>query len=252
MDRLKGKVAIVTGAAQGIGAVYARGLAAEGAAVAVCDVLDATDVASTIVKEGGRAIAGKVDVTDGDSVAGFVRQVIAELGPVDVLVNNAAIFGGLTKKPFHEIAAEEWDRVMTVNTRGVLEFSRAVVPGMKARGQGRIVNIASATIYSGTPLLLHYVASKGAVLAMTRSMARELGDFGIGVNAIAPGITMSESVRHDYADAQQLLASQMQRRCFKREQLPEDLVGPLVFLASDDSAFISGQTYIVDGGSTLQ
>jgi NAD(P)-dependent dehydrogenase (short-subunit alcohol dehydrogenase family) len=249
--RLKGRVAIVTGAAQGLGAAFARGLAAEGAAVALCDMLDPAPVAHAIREAGGESVAGVVDVTDGAAAAAFVQRVESTLGPVDILVNNAALFGGLPRKPFTEISADEWDRVMVVNTRGLLEFTKAVVPGMKARRAGRIVNIASATVNAGAPLMLHYVASKGAVIAMTRSMARELGDFGIGVNALSPGLTMSDSVRQDYASSEtprQVLS----RRCFKREQLPDDLLGPLLFLVGSDSAFVTGQTYVVDGGAVMQ
>lgn len=253
--RLNGKVAIVTGAAQGIGEVYARGLAAHGATIALCDVRDPSATAASLRAAGHRVASAVVDVTDQASVEQFVQHVQAEFGKIDILVNNAALFGGLPKMPFTEIPAQDWDRVMAVNTRGVLHFTTAVVAGMKARRYGRIVNIASTTLYSGTPMLMHYVASKGAVLAMTRCMARELGDFGIAVNAIAPGLTMSEAVKQDYAGRDAgtgALAATVQRRCFKREQQPEDLLGPLLFLASDDSAFVTGQTYLVDGGAVLQ
>lgn len=247
--RLTGKVAIVTGAAQGIGAVYATALAAEGAAVAICDVLDPAATAAAVKSRGSKVYAATVDVTHSAAVANFVQHAERELGPVDILVNNAALFGGLARKPFTDISAEEWDRVMMVNTRSVLECTKAVVPSMRARRSGKIINIASSTVHSGTPFLLHYVASKGAVIAMTRSMARELGEHGIAVNCLAPGLTMSEATKQGTAAAVAAIA--IQGRAFKRDEEPEDLIGPLIFLASDDSGFVTGQTIVVDGGAIM-
>ena len=175
--RLAGKVAIVTGAAQGIGAVYARALAAAGAAVSVCDVNDPHAVVAEIVSAGGRALGSIVDVSDAAAVTELVARTASAFGGVDILVNNAALFGGLPRKPFVEITSAEWERVMTINTRGVFECSKAAVPEMRRRGGGKIVNVSSSTVHTGTPMLLHYVASKGAVIAMTRAMARELGEF---------------------------------------------------------------------------
>jgi NAD(P)-dependent dehydrogenase (short-subunit alcohol dehydrogenase family) len=229
--------------------VYARALAAEGARLAICDLQDPASVREEIAATGAEAISAAVDIVDAPSVAAFVEQVERAFGPVDVLVNNAALFGVLKKRPFTEIPAEEWDRVMAVNTRGVVEFVKAVVPGMKARKSGKIINIASTTVLSGTPSLMHYVASKGAVIAMTRVMARELGDFNIAVNCLAPGLTMSEAVK-ETADPT-TVAGVLRARSFKREQEPEDLVGPLLFLATSDSNFVTGQTLVVDGGSFM-
>jgi NAD(P)-dependent dehydrogenase (short-subunit alcohol dehydrogenase family) len=249
-DRLRDKVIIVTGAAQGIGATYARFLAAEGARIALCDIRSPDAVVAELVAGGAHAIGAVVDVTDGSAVNEFVNMTVRELGPVDVLVNNAALFGGLDKKPFMEIEADEWCKVITVNTLGTLECSKAVVRHMRKRQCGKIINIASTTVHSGTPMLLHYVASKGAVVAMTRSMARELGDYGISVNCIAPGLTSSDAVKLDATYAA-VIAQSAQRRCFKREQQPEDLAGVVCFLASEDSAFITGQTIVVDGGAFM-
>ncbi len=172
--RLEGKVAIITGAAQGIGAVYAKALADEGAAVVVSDVLDAGPVAKSIKEAGGRSLALKNDVTDPKSVRAMAADAIKEFGAIDILVTNAALFGNLSLKPVTEIDSAEWDRVMAVNVRGVFECAKAVVPEMKKRKYGKIVNIASGTVFKGTPMLLHYVTSKGAVVAMTRCLAREL------------------------------------------------------------------------------
>ncbi|HVV92605.1 MAG TPA: SDR family oxidoreductase [Hyphomicrobiales bacterium] len=248
--RLTGKVALVTGAAQGIGAAYARALAGEGAFIALCDLKDPHLVADEIAAAGGVAMARALDVTDGAAVRRFVGDIERERGPVDILVNNAAIFGGIERKKFVDIDAAEWDRVMTVNTRSVLECAKAVVPGMSRRKSGKIINIASATVHAGAPLFLHYVASKGAVIAMTRAMARELGDDGIAVNCLAPGLTMSEAVLRDMDDA--TIAASAGRRCFKRRQQPEDLLGPLIFLSSSESDFVTGQTFLVDGGQMMQ
>ena len=248
--RLSGKVAIVTGAAQGIGAVYARALAAAGAALSVCDLSDPKPVVDAIVAAGGRAIGTVVDVTDAAAVAGLVRATAQAFGGIDILVNNAALFGGLARRPFVEIPSDEWDRVMAINTRGVFECTKAVVPAMRERGGGKIVNVSSSTVHTGTPMLLHYVASKGAVIAMTRAMARELGEYGIAVNCLAPGLTMSDAVKSGPFVAAAPMAAQM--RSFKRDQQPEDLIGPLLFLTSSDSDFVTGQTYVVDGGAFMQ
>src|ERR1700722_1394219 len=184
MARLNGTAAIVTGAAQGIGATYAKALAAEGARVSLCDV----DAPDSVVKEihaaGGEAIGR---VTDAQAVAALVRATDEAFGGVQVLVNNAALFGKIAMKPFSEITSAEWDRVMTVNTRGPFEGVKAVHPVMKRQHYGKIINISSGTVFKGTPLMLHYVTSKGAIVGMTRALARELGEDGICVNAIAPG-----------------------------------------------------------------
>jgi len=251
MERLKDRVAIVTGAGQGIGLAYAKALAAAGARVGLCDLKDPSAAAREIVAAGGRAISARVDVCDAKAVAALVGRTATELGPIDILVNNAGIFTALSLKPFTEISSEEWDRVMAVNTRGSFECAKAVAPGMKSRGYGKIINIASGTVFKGAPMMAHYVASKGAVIALTRSLARELGRDGIRVNCIAPGLIMSEGVmaNSDYDEA--YVSNNIASRALKREALPDDLIGTLVFLASPESDFITGQTIVVDGGSVM-
>ena len=179
----------------------------------------------------------------------MVRTTEEAFGGVHVLVNNAA-FMGTSSKPFMDITSDEWDRIMTVNARGTFECSKAVVPLMRTHGYGKIVNVASGMVFKGSPNLLHYVASKGAIVAMTRVMARELGADGIGVNCIAPGLIMTDGAKLVTQDPGQI-AFAVNSRSFKREQLPDDLVGTLLFLASSDSDFITGQTIVVDGGSAM-
>lgn len=251
MFQLEGKVAMVTGAAQGIGAEYARGLAAAGAAVSLCDILDPQAVVDEIVASGGKAIGRVVDITDGSAVRNFAANTEEKLGGLHILVNNAALFVALSRKPLMEIETEEWDRVMRVNVRGSFECVKAVVPYMKAKGYGKIVNIASSTVNSGQPFLLHYVTSKGAIIAMTRSMARELGGAGIRVNVVSPGFTLSEGILNKPAYTPELKSSIASMRSIVRDQRPDDLIGTVVFLASPASDFITGQTLVVDGGMSM-
>jgi NAD(P)-dependent dehydrogenase (short-subunit alcohol dehydrogenase family) len=249
MGRLDERSIIVTGAAQGIGATYAKALAAEGARVTVCDLQDPRGVADEIRAAGGQAISMVTDVTSPAAVAAMVKGTIEAYGTVHGLVNNAALFGSLKLQPFMEIDSDEWDEVMAVNTRGVFECVKAVVPTMRAQKYGKIVNIASGTLFKGTPHLLHYVASKGAVVAMTRVMARELGADNILVNCIAPGLTVSPAVRASYSVKE--IEANKATRALKREEEPEDIVGALIFFASAESDFITGQTLLVDGGSVM-
>ncbi|MDB5406967.1 MAG: dehydrogenase [Rhodospirillales bacterium] len=251
MARLSGKVAIVTGAAQGIGAAYAQALGAEGAKVVLADVADTATAVAAMKKNGGEAIGVVADVTDGASVAVMVQSAVKAFGRVDILVNNAAIFGKLALKPFTDISSAEWDSLMAVNVRGVFECTKAVTPEMRKRKYGKIINIASGTVFKGNPMLMHYVASKGAVIAITRCSARELGDDGIRVNCLAPGLTLSENVRNSSDWSDQMITSNISTRAIKREETPEDLVGAVIFLASPDSDFMTGQTMVVDGGSVM-
>ncbi|MNF46584.1 (S)-1-Phenylethanol dehydrogenase [compost metagenome] len=249
MNRMKDKVAIITGAAQGIGATYAKALAAEGAKVVLCDLNIPNETAAAIRAEGGTALALACDVTDGGAVHTMVEAAVAEFGGVQVLVNNAALFATLELKPFEQTSSAEWDKIMAVNVRGSFECAKAVLPVMRKQGYGKIVNIASATAFKGAPMMLAYVASKGAVIAMTRSIAREVGDAGIRCNCLAPGLTMSTNVQANAAWADDIVRNNIASRCIKREAVPEDLIGALLFLTSTDSDFMSGQTVVVDGGS---
>ncbi|MEC7490966.1 MAG: glucose 1-dehydrogenase [Pseudomonadota bacterium] len=250
MGKLDGRVAIVTGAGRGIGVEYAKVLAAEGAKVTVSDIVDPTTTVNIIKQAGGEAIGIECDVTKPDQIKAMVSETVETFGKLDIMVTNAALFADLQQKSFLEIDEAEWDRVMQVNTRGVFSCVKAAVPEMKKNGYGKIVNIASGTVFKGTPMLLHYVSSKGAQVAFTRALAREVGDDGITVNCIAPGLTMSEKVINE----DQWIAvkdGNTASRAIKREQVPEDLIGTLVFFASSDSDFITGQTLVVDGGSAM-
>ncbi|MEM9013505.1 MAG: glucose 1-dehydrogenase [Pseudomonadota bacterium] len=250
MSDLLGKTAVVTGAAQGIGARLAKGLASAGANVAIADVLDGTEVVQEITGAGGNAIARKTDITDDASILSLIAAANAAFGPVDILVNNAALFGTLPPQPLEEISNETWDRVMAVNVRGVWQCAKAVIPDMEKQGGGVIVNIATNRIFKGFPELVHYDASKGAVLSMTKAMAAELGDRNIRVNAVCPGLTMSENVqaKDGIQDRNKVIVG---GRALGRSQEPEDLIGAVLFFAGNDSAFVSGQSLIVDGGGIM-
>ena len=252
MTKLTGRTVIVTGGAQGIGATYAAALAQDGANVAVCDIVDPSAGVAAIEQSGGKALGRICDITDSGAVARFVGQVQERFGGIQGLVNNAAVFATLRLKPLEQIASDEFDRVLSVNVRGSFEMIKAVAPIMRAQKYGKIINIASGTFFKGTPLMVHYVASKGAMIGLTRSVARELGKDGICVNCVAPGLTMSDSLEDnpDYDGAQWMRAT-VDSRCLTREQMPEDLTGVVNFLLSADSDFMTGQTVVVDGGSVM-
>ena len=249
--RLKDKVAIITGAARGLGRAYALRLAKEGAKVVVADILDGKETIEAVKVQGGEALYVSTDVTSEESTQEMARQVIERFGRIDILVNNAALFADLIKRPFWEIPATEWDKVMAVNLKGPFLCAKAVYPQMKKQGKGKIINVASGTFYKGLPNFLHYVVSKGGNVAITRSMAREVGDAGINVNTIAPGYTETEFLKENPQDPADVIKMASAARCIKRPETPDDLTGTVVFLSSDDSDFITGQTIIVDGGSAL-
>jgi NAD(P)-dependent dehydrogenase (short-subunit alcohol dehydrogenase family) len=245
--RLAGKVAIVTGGARHIGAAYCRKLASEGAAVVIADILEAESVAQEIRSKGGRSLALVVNVSQEEDTNRMAAEAVKTFGRIDILVNNAAIFINIQRHPFYEITAEEWDRVSAVNIKGPFLCAKAVFAQMKEQRYGKIINISSSTAYWGTPNFLHYVASKAALVGMTRSLAREVGEYGICVNAIAPGL-----VEHEGQNAPKILTDlQLKARSIKRLETPEDLFGTVVFLASSDSDFMTGQTIVVDGGSVF-
>ncbi len=247
---LPDRVAIVTGAGQGLGRAFARAFAETGAIsiVAEIDKTRGDNVAREIEQAGGQAMPVVVDIGDEKSVDAMVQAVTAKFGRVDILVNNAAVFSTLKMRPFTEIPLDEWERVLRVNITGTYLCCRAVAAPMKARGWGRIINISSGSITLGRPNYLHYTTSKSALIGMSRSMARELGPSGITVNAILPGATFTEVPRETVTEAQkaQLIAMQ----CVPRAQTPGDLVGTVLFLASESSAFVTGQSITVDGGCT--
>jgi NAD(P)-dependent dehydrogenase (short-subunit alcohol dehydrogenase family) len=251
MERLKGKVAIVTGAGSGIGKALAMRLARDGASVVVADIRNFDVAAAEIAKASGAKTLGlQVDVSSESDAARMAAETVKAFGRIDILVNNAAIFSTLELRPFEKIEAAEWRKVMDVNTLGVFLCCRACAPHMRSGGYGRIINLASGAPLKGVPLFLHYIASKGAVIAMTRGLARELGADGITVNSLAPGFTLSENVAKQEHHVKQGERTRL-TRAIQRDEKPEDLVGAVSFLASDDAAFITGQTLVVDGGSAM-
>ena len=246
---LEGKVAIVTGAARAIGREIAETLAAHGAAVVSIDVLPADETIATIERRGGRALAILGDVTEESSVADAVDTVLDRFGQVDVLVNNAGLFAGIERRPFWEIPLEEWEHVLEVNVRSVFLCSRAVATSMREAGSGRIVNIASNVITFGMANLMHYVASKAAVVGITRSMARELGPSGIAVNAVAPGLVTTEITAQTVPEEYRRLVAQGQ--CLQEPIIPSDIAAAVAFLAGPAARMVTGQTLLVNGGATM-
>jgi NAD(P)-dependent dehydrogenase (short-subunit alcohol dehydrogenase family) len=235
VSALDGKVAIVTGGAQGIGAAIAAGLEAAGAEVVIVD-LEPPD--------GGI----RADVSSEGDVSRMVEEALERNGRIDILVNNAGLYASLEMRAFTEIPLEEWNRVMEVNVASMFLTSRAVVPVMREQGSGKIVNISSGTPFRGVPFLLHYVTSKGAIVALTRALAKELGRDSIHVNCVAPGFTMSDGVKSHPDVVEKLRDVSIASRTLQRDQVPEDVVGAVVFLCTPAADFITGQTMVIDGG----
>lgn len=246
---LKDKRIIVTGAASGIGRAIALELAANGAAVAAADIKAPDGTVQGIRSAGGRAIAVAADVTQADQVDAMAAACIEGLGGLDGLVNNAGIYSSIVPRPFEHIDLDEWRKLFEVNVFGLARCCQAVVPHMRAHGGGRIVNIISGVPFKGIPFMLHYVASKGAVLGITRSLARELGPANILVNGVAPGFTLSDGVMDNPIQLQKLREISRNARSLTRDQVPQDVVGAVSFFMSDGARFITGQTLLVDGGS---
>ena len=251
MGKLDGKVAIVTGAAQGLGATYAKAYAKEGAKVAIVDKDSGAKVAAEIKQAGGQAIDVPTDVSDDAACQAMVAKTVGAFGRLDILVTNAAISGAIKRGPVSELTVEEWDRVTAVNVRGTWLSCKAAAPEMAKNKYGKIITISSGRAFTGATHMLQYDASKGAVLAITRSLAREVGVDGIRVNCIAPGLTLSEAIESQRDSWSGALAASMASRAIKRDELPEDLVGAAIFLASPASDFMTGQTIVIDGGRMM-
>ena len=248
---VKDRVVIVTGAGQGIGREFARQFSSAGAVSIVADInfSNAMKVRDEIVGAGGRALALRVDVGDPASVDEMVAQVLAQFGRIDVLLNNAAIFATLKKRPFYEIPLDEWNDVVRINLTGTYLSIRSVVPAMRKAKWGRIITISSNSVRKGVMNYLHYVASKSAIIGMTNAVARELGPYGITVNCIRPGAVATEVEREVNTSAERRMA-QMNEQCIPRGMVPPDLVGLAIFLSTPASGFITGQTIACDGGMT--
>ena len=244
---MQGKVAIVTGAAQGIGRAIAEGLAAAGARIVVADLQGAEEAAASFPEGVGIA----ADVANEDDVRRLVDEVVERCGTVDILVNNAGVYASLEMRPFEQIPLDEWRKVMDVNVASMFLMCRAVVPVMRAGGGGKIVNISSGTPFRGVPFLLHYVTSKGAIVALTRALAKEIGKDNVLVNCVAPGFTMSAGVEAHPEVIEKLRDVSVSARTLQRDQVPEDVVGAVVFLCGPGSGFITGQSIVIDGGQTF-
>ncbi|HEV8625729.1 MAG TPA: glucose 1-dehydrogenase [Acidimicrobiia bacterium] len=249
MGRLDGKTIVITGSGQGLGRAYADAVAAEGAAVVIAEVkADAAEqAAKQIIAAGGRAVAVPTDVTRADDCRRMAEVAVAEFGTIDVLINNAAIFEGAYMRPMEEISEADWDRMMAVNVKGTWQATVACLPEMKARRRGRIINIASSVALIGPPLLLHYTASKGAVEAMTRAMARELGEDNIRVTAVSPGMCATPALDTVLPDP--IMGDMfLEQQAIKERMQPADVAPLIVYLCSDDSGFVVGQNWVIDGG----
>jgi NAD(P)-dependent dehydrogenase (short-subunit alcohol dehydrogenase family) len=241
---LDGKVAIVTGGAQGIGRAIADQLAADGARIVIADLKGAEEAAADFPDGVGLT----VDVASEDDVARMAAETIERCGAIDILVNNAGLYASLPMRPFEQIPVAEWRQVMDVNVLSMFLTCRAVVGHMREQGGGRIVNISSGTPFRGVPFLLHYVTSKGAIVALTRALAKELGGDDVLVNCVAPGFTMSDGV-HEHPEVIEALRDvSIGSRTLKRDQVPADVVGAVAFLCGPGATFITGQTMVIDGG----
>ena len=252
MARLAGRSAIVTGGAKGIGRHYSRALAAEGARVMIADIADGRELAQELASaHGANSVASSVtDVSDERAVVALIAATMERFGRIDILVNNAALYAPLQEQKCTEIDAALWDQVMAVNLRGPFLMVKHVAPRMQAQGYGKIINIGSGTAFRGIPWMLHYVTTKGGIMAMTRALARELGEHGIRVNTLAPGFTLSDTVmRENPGHVATARDRAVQSRALPRDEHPQDLLSALVFLASSDSDFVTGQTLAVDGGN---
>ena len=243
MSALDGKVAIVTGGAQGIGRAIAEELAGQGARIVIADLKGADEAAVAV-----DGVGLTIDVASEDDVARMASETVERCGSIDILVNNAGLYASLPMRPFEQIPVAEWRQVMDVNVLSMFLTCRAVVPQMRAQGGGRIVNISSGTPFRGVPFVLHYVTSKGAIVALTRALAKELGGDEILVNCVAPGFTMSDGVQEHPEVVEALREVSIGARTLKRDQEPGDVTGAVAFLCGPGARFITGQTMVIDGG----
>jgi 3-oxoacyl-[acyl-carrier protein] reductase len=245
MGRLENKVAIVTGGARGLGKAYCLRMAEEGAKVVVADILgkEAEETASEIKAKGGTAIVIKADVTSEEETRRMADEAVKAFGRIDILVNNAGYYYGMSRKPFYEISSEEWDKMMDVSAKGTWLCAKAVFPQMKKQGKGKIINVSSEAFFAPTKGLIHYTAAKAAVIGITRVLAGELGQYGICANVIAPGVIDTAATR-SYVNMEKIDVSSVPMGRFG---VPEDIVGSVIFFASDDSDFVSGQSLLIDG-----
>lgn len=248
--QLRNKVAIVTGAARGLGRAYAEAMAGEGAAILACDVNDCSETVSAITDAGGRAVCTITDIGSMESCQSMADLALAEFGKIDTLVNNAALYGGLKGGRFEALDEAQWDAVMNINIKGLWQSCKAVVGPMRENGGGSIINIASLAAVFGMPYGLDYVTSKAAVIGMTRGMARELGQDQIRVNAVAPSAVMTEGTSEFFGDKLDKAKDVIARgQVIQRNLETSDLTGTIIYLAADSSSFVTGQTHMVDGGS---
>jgi NAD(P)-dependent dehydrogenase (short-subunit alcohol dehydrogenase family) len=247
-DLLSGRTIVVTGAATGIGQAFAIGAAHQGANVVVADMNAADETVAAVEAAGAKALALRVDVSDNASVQAMASAAVQRFGRIDGLINNAAYFREVKLTPFEELDPDQWDRIFAVNVKGVWQCCKAVMPAMREQKHGAIVNIASVVAVAGQPGYLHYVATKGAVLAMTKGLAKECGADNVRVNVIAPGFVITDATKNRPVEWQQ---SFLKARAISREQRPDDLVGTALYLMSDLSSFVSGQTLVVDGGHIM-
>ena len=246
------KVVVITGAARGLGRRYAEAFAAEGARVAISDVRNCTEALEALRSTGAAVIAAETDVTSLESCKDLAAKTMDQFGRIDILINNAALYGSLTFAPFEQLDEAEWDRVMAVNVKGLWNMCRAVMPSMREQNSGAIVNVSSLAATYGMPNGLHYTTSKAAVIGLTRGLAREVGRWGVRVNSVAPNVVNTEATSEVFGDKRdKVIDVTLSQQALRKPLEPDDIVGTVMFLAGDHSRMTTGQTVMVDGGTVL-